>query len=77
MTASLVFREVSAADLSELYTCKLESDSHPSAFVTISLAQAGTVRHIVAGYGAISSNTDFASHTNRICINRVGDPGSN
>lgn len=42
MRASLVFRDVSAADLSKRYTCKLESDSQPSTFVTISLAHPGS-----------------------------------
>ncbi|KAG8001289.1 Interleukin-18 receptor 1 [Nibea albiflora] len=39
MTASLVFKKVSEEDLSKNYTCKLESDSQPSIFVTITLAQ--------------------------------------
>lgn len=41
MTASLVFREVSAEDLSKRYTCKLESERPPSTFVTITLEQKG------------------------------------
>ncbi|XP_056881795.1 interleukin-1 receptor type 2-like isoform X2 [Takifugu flavidus] len=41
MTASLVFREVSAEDLSKRYTCKLESESVPSTFVTVTLEQKG------------------------------------
>ncbi|XP_070761970.1 interleukin-1 receptor type 1-like [Enoplosus armatus] len=39
MTASLVFKKVSAEDLSKHYSCKLESASEPSSFVTITLAQ--------------------------------------
>ncbi|XP_027132165.1 interleukin-1 receptor-like 1 isoform X2 [Larimichthys crocea] len=39
MTASLVFKKVSEEDLSKNYTCKLESDSQPSSFVTITLAR--------------------------------------
>ncbi|XP_070691781.1 uncharacterized protein [Pempheris klunzingeri] len=41
MTASLVFRKVSEEDLSKHYTCKLESVSVPSSFVTITLAKKG------------------------------------
>ncbi|XP_032357502.1 interleukin-1 receptor type 1 isoform X2 [Etheostoma spectabile] len=39
MTASLVFKKVSEEDLSKNYTCKLESVSGHSSFVTINLAQ--------------------------------------
>lgn len=39
MTASLVFKKVSKEDLSKHYTCKLESASQLSSFVTITLAQ--------------------------------------
>lgn len=41
IAASLVFREVSAEDLSKPYSCKLESDSWPSTFVTITLTRKG------------------------------------
>lgn len=37
MTASLVFRNVSEADLLWNYTCKLETVSPPGTFVTIRL----------------------------------------
>uniref|UniRef100_A0A3Q3X7T3 Ig-like domain-containing protein n=1 Tax=Mola mola TaxID=94237 RepID=A0A3Q3X7T3_MOLML len=37
MTASLVFKHVSVEDLSKEYTCKLETSSEPSSFVTITL----------------------------------------
>ncbi|XP_055010723.1 interleukin-1 receptor type 1-like [Boleophthalmus pectinirostris] len=39
MTASLIFKEVLEEDLSKDFTCKLESVSVPSSFVTISLEQ--------------------------------------
>ncbi|XP_056234295.1 interleukin-18 receptor 1-like [Seriola aureovittata] len=39
LTASLVFKKVSEEDLSKNYTCKLESDSNPPSFVTITLVQ--------------------------------------
>ncbi|XP_071344864.1 interleukin-18 receptor 1-like [Trachinotus anak] len=39
MTASLVFKKVSEDDLSKIYSCKLESISQPSSFVTVTLAQ--------------------------------------
>uniref|UniRef100_A0A8C9X2R2 Interleukin-1 receptor-like 1 n=2 Tax=Sander lucioperca TaxID=283035 RepID=A0A8C9X2R2_SANLU len=39
MTASLVFKKVSEEDLSKNYTCKLDSVSGHSSFVTINLAQ--------------------------------------
>nr|AGS55351.1 interleukin-18 receptor 1 [Sparus aurata] len=39
LTASLVFRRVSEEDLAKTYSCKLESESGPSSFVTITLAQ--------------------------------------
>ncbi|KAM7405931.1 hypothetical protein PAMP_000344 [Pampus punctatissimus] len=38
MTASLVFKKVSEKDLSKHYMCKLQSDSQPLSFVTITLA---------------------------------------
>ncbi|KAM7424384.1 hypothetical protein PAMA_000636 [Pampus argenteus] len=38
MTASLVFKKVSEEDLSKHYMCKLQSDSQPFSFVTITLA---------------------------------------
>ncbi|XP_071344866.1 interleukin-18 receptor 1-like isoform X2 [Trachinotus anak] len=37
MTASLVFQRVSEEDLSKNYSCKLESVSQPSSFVTVTL----------------------------------------
>lgn len=37
VTASLVFRNVSEADLLKNYTCKLETESQPGRFVTIGL----------------------------------------
>uniref|UniRef100_A0A3Q4BSJ3 Interleukin 18 receptor 1 n=1 Tax=Mola mola TaxID=94237 RepID=A0A3Q4BSJ3_MOLML len=37
MVASLVFRNVSQRDLSQNYTCKLETDSDPSSSVTVTL----------------------------------------
>ncbi|XP_073321058.1 interleukin-1 receptor type 1-like isoform X2 [Pagrus major] len=39
LTASLVFNKVSKEDVAKTYTCKLESESQPSSFVTITLAQ--------------------------------------
>ncbi|XP_018539217.1 interleukin-18 receptor 1 isoform X1 [Lates calcarifer] len=39
ITASLVFKKVSQEDLSKNYTCKLESVSQSSSFVTITLVQ--------------------------------------
>ncbi|KAM9367003.1 interleukin-1 receptor type 1-like [Symphorus nematophorus] len=39
VTASLVFKKVSEEELSKNYTCKLETESQPSSFVTITLAQ--------------------------------------
>ncbi|XP_011608353.2 interleukin-1 receptor accessory protein-like isoform X1 [Takifugu rubripes] len=47
MTASLVFREVSAEDLSKRYTCKLESESVPSTFVTVTLEQKASLNFLV------------------------------
>lgn len=41
ITASLVFREVSAEDLSKHYTCKLESERPPSTSITVTLEQKG------------------------------------
>lgn len=41
MTASLVFSNVSEADLLRNYTCKLETDSLPGTFVTIRLKKNG------------------------------------
>lgn len=39
MTASLIIKNVSESDLFENYTCKLDSDSQPSSFVTITLTK--------------------------------------
>lgn len=58
-----MFREVAAADLSRSYICKLESDSHPSTFVTISLAQTGSVE-------TTSANAHSDLHINRVCLKR-------
>lgn len=41
MTASLVFSNVSEADLLRNYTCKLDTDSPPGTFVTIRLEKNG------------------------------------
>ncbi|XP_036952492.1 interleukin-18 receptor 1-like [Acanthopagrus latus] len=39
LTASLVFNKVSEEDLAKTYSCKLESESGPSSFVSITLAK--------------------------------------
>ncbi|KAF1392675.1 hypothetical protein PFLUV_G00030520 [Perca fluviatilis] len=53
MTASLVFKKVSEEDLSKNYTCKLQSASELSGFVTINLAQKPRPSYLSLALGVV------------------------
>ncbi|KAF1392672.1 hypothetical protein PFLUV_G00030490 [Perca fluviatilis] len=53
MTASLVFKKVSEEDLSKNYTCKLQSVSEHSSFVTINLAQKSSFSSLSLALGIV------------------------
>ncbi|KAJ4938032.1 hypothetical protein JOQ06_002659 [Pogonophryne albipinna] len=54
MTASLVFKKVSYEDLLKKYTCKLQTVTGPSTFVTISLFQKPRPSYIPLALGIVS-----------------------
>ncbi|XP_054464975.1 interleukin-18 receptor 1-like [Anoplopoma fimbria] len=54
MKASLVFKSVSQEDLSKSYTCRLDSLSGPSSFVTITLAQKASFSSLALALGIVA-----------------------
>ncbi|XP_063736763.1 X-linked interleukin-1 receptor accessory protein-like 2 [Eleginops maclovinus] len=54
MTAALVFKEVSEEDLLQNYTCKLQTVTGRSSFVTIALAQKPRLSYVPLAVGIVS-----------------------
>ncbi|XP_029310785.1 X-linked interleukin-1 receptor accessory protein-like 2 isoform X1 [Cottoperca gobio] len=53
MTASLVFKKVSEEDLTKNYTCRLDTVTGPSSFVTITLAQKPRPSYVALALGIV------------------------